>query len=152
MASICILDCEMFYETSPVPNITAMKLSSFHKQRDDSVLILQPGDKLKGKYDLIYVIREHMSTPYPPMYIYDMKNIKLLGKSFKGQDGYIELQPYIMSVRPDYDLYKKNNIFCEADYVVYSYGFYKIDKMQDFHRSTVFSNKKRLLIVADENL
>lgn len=152
MASICIMDCEMYFNTSPIPNVKAMKISSYHKQKNDSVIMLQPGDKIRGRYNIIYVIREYMSTPFPPTSIMDSMNIKLIGKAFEGYDSYTDLDATIMSVRPDYTLYTGDSMYHMAQYAVYTHNFYILKKTQDFHRSSKFVVRNPLTIVADENL
>ena len=143
----------MYYNTSHIPNIYAMKLSSFHKQKGDFVLMVKPGDKIIGKCDVIYIIREKKQTPFPPSRIYERTEAKFLGKAFEGHEDFITFKPYVMSVRPDYKLYEKDDSpFSDAQYVLYSYGFSLIENMQDFHRKKILENKTRWTIVADENL
>ena len=147
------MDCEMYYGTSQIPNIYAMKLSSFHKQNQDEVIVVKPGDKFIGKCDMIYIIREKKETPYPPSMIYERKEAKFLGKAFENHEDFIRLKPFVMSVRPDYKMYPKTgSIYDDAQFVLYSYGFYQIDKMQNFHRKNILKTITRLTVSADDDL
>ena len=147
------MDCEMYFGTSQIPNIYAMKLSSFHKQSGDQIVMVKPGDKLIGKYDILYIIRERKETPYPPSSFYERPEAKFLGKAFEDHEDFIRLKPFIMSVRPDYKLYEKTGtIYDEAQFVLYSYGFYQIENMQDFHRKKILHEITRPTIIADDDL
>jgi hypothetical protein len=96
---------DFFYEKSFLPNATAMKISSFHKQLGDSVSLVIEEDDLKFKFDLLYIIRESRHTEKPSSALTDDTRSRLVGKTFRFDPNQFEIDEVIAACRPDYSLY-----------------------------------------------
>jgi hypothetical protein len=116
---ITIWDMDFFYKFSFKPNITVMKLSSFHKQQEHIINFVNQAEDINYDFDLLYIIREHEMTPFPPSLLLDHKNTKLMGNEFKIFPNYFEANMVINMVRPDYSLYQldEGNIYAGANMI-----------------------------------
>jgi hypothetical protein len=53
-----------------------MKISSYHKQLGDSVNFILNEFDIRRPYDVYYVIKEHKSTPNPPLDFFTNNKVK----------------------------------------------------------------------------
>jgi hypothetical protein len=56
-----------------------MKISSFHKQKGDSVLLITRDTDLKTQYDIMYITKEDESIVNPPIGIMMNEKVKIFG-------------------------------------------------------------------------
>jgi hypothetical protein len=96
-----------------------MKISSFHKQQEHIINFVNQAEDINYDFDVLYVVREHEMTPFPPSALIDHKNTKLIGQEFKIFPNYFETNMVIDMVRPDYSLYELDdqNIYANANMV-----------------------------------
>ena len=89
-----------------IPNVALMKISAWHKQNGDSVIL---GNFLPSEIDRVYAsvvfekdrpAAEKLNLIYP--------DVRIGGT---GYDISIELPPEIEAMRPDYDLYGFDDIY-----------------------------------------
>ncbi len=116
---VTIWDMDFFYKFSFKPNITVMKLSSFHKQQEHIINFVNQAEDINFDFDLLYIIREHEMTPFPPSALLDHKNTKLIGAEFTIFPNYFTTNMVIDMVRPDYTLYELDaeNIYAGANMI-----------------------------------
>ena len=116
---VTIWDMDFYYKFSFKPNIVVMKISSFHKQQEHIINFVRQAEDINYDFDVLYVVREHEMTPFPPSALIDHKNTKLIGQEFKIFPNYFETNMVIDMVRPDYSLYELDdqNIYANANMV-----------------------------------
>jgi len=116
---VTIWDMDFYYKFSFKPNIVVMKISSFHKQQEHIINFVNQAEDINYDFDVLYVVREHEMTPFPPSALIDHKNTKLIGQEFKIFPNYFETNMVIDMVRPDYSLYELDdqNIYANANMV-----------------------------------
>ncbi len=116
---VTIWDMDFFNRLSFKPNIKVMKLSSFHKQQQHIINFVNQEEDLSYDFDLMYIIREHERTPFPPSYLLDHAKSKLVGPEFTIFPNYFETNMVIDMVRPDYSIYqmKDDNIYQNANMI-----------------------------------
>jgi hypothetical protein len=116
---VTIWDMDFYYKFSFKPNIVVMKLSSFHKQQEHIINFVNQAEDISYDFDLLYIVREHELTPFPPSALLDHKNTRLMGKEFKIFPNYFETNMIIDMVRPDYTLYELDdeNIYANANMI-----------------------------------
>jgi hypothetical protein len=146
---IYIVDCDYLYATSSIPNYKAMKLSSYHQQLGDTVSFITEEYQLTGKHDILYLLREQRSTPFPSGDILDDKRTILMGKAMQLFDDVQELPNAAAVCRPDYSLYSypDTNLYQRSSLIQFINGKYVIKNMQDWRRSDA-----RAVLVVDETL
>jgi hypothetical protein len=134
------------------PNITAMKLSSFHKQQEHIVNFVEQERDVSYDFDLMYIIREYNLTPFPPSALIDHKNVRLLGEEFKFFPNYFTTNMVIDMVRPDYRLYDldKNNIYSSANMLQMLHNTAKLPVRQS--ENNIHTVGKKITIVTDKLL
>lgn len=67
---------DYYYQKGANPkNLTAMKISSWHKQKGDTVLLVTSPFDIDRAYDICYMIRENLKTPtnFPARFLIDNK-------------------------------------------------------------------------------
>lgn len=152
MKRISIWDMDWFYNFRFEPNYKAMKLSSYHKQLGDSINFITEENHINFDYDIIYVLKERSSTPFPPLKILDNQKSKLIGEEFFFYETQWELPLVINAVRPDYALYpfKEKNIYKNANIVKLLHNGKYIEKKQDYINPLYEARRKSLVV--DEDL
>lgn len=68
-----------FYYKKANINFLCMKISSFHKQKGDSVLLITRDTDLKTQYDIMYITKEDESIVNPPIGIMMNEKVKIFG-------------------------------------------------------------------------
>lgn len=116
---ITIWDMDFYHKLSFKPNIKVMKLSSFHKQQQHIINFVNQEEDLSYDFDLIYIVKEHERTPFPPSYLLDHEKSKLVGPEFKIFPNYFETSMVVDMVRPDYSIYQlqDDNIYQNANMI-----------------------------------
>ncbi|MBE6361055.1 MAG: hypothetical protein E7059_06365 [Treponema bryantii] len=119
---VLILDLDWIFDKSELPNVDCMKLSSFHKQRKDTVYFVGDMSELTMTYDRLYVFGESDSTPTMSSKILNDERTVLFGKRFE-LCGAKKLGTVVMGCRPDYLLYdvtdEKSNSYIKANFVTF---------------------------------
>lgn len=117
--TVFLMDLDWMFDKSEIPNINCVKLSSFHKQRKDSVYLVNDISELTLSYDKLYIFSDSDSTPTPSPKILNDPNTVLLGKRFELCGGK-RLGSVIMGCRPDYLLYDtQNDSYTKANFVTF---------------------------------
>lgn len=150
--TIFIVDLDWMADKTEIPNINCMRLSSFHKQKGDSVYLISELNELKMYYDRLYVSGESDDLPPISHTILNDKRTILLGKRFQlcgaKQPGAI-----IAGCRPDYllyDTYGSKNSYAKANFVTfYTSGGEKVQNRQPWKNR---KNGLKRTIVTDDNL
>ena len=142
---IFLLDCEYFYKTSLIPNYKVMKLSSYHKQLGDLVVLISAESQLTNDFDIMYLIRELRNTPFPSGDYLDDYRTVLIGKQFEMFEEVQELQTDAAMCRPDYTIYtyQKQSIYTKSNYVQFFNGNVRLKNSQDWHR---FDSKGTIIV------
>jgi hypothetical protein len=124
---VTIYDMDYIHKTSFKPNVTCMKLVSYHRQKEDLVNFVQERDDLKFDYDIMYVVRENRRSPFPVSKIIDDPKVRLVGKEFDYYPNYHKVIPEVSMCRPDYESYHylEQNKFANAHMVQLLYGHTK---------------------------
>jgi hypothetical protein len=115
-----------------------MKLSSYHIQKGDIVMLAQEEMDLKYQHDLMYVVREGMIGSIPPLINARDTRVKLIGKAFRFYDNYMpDIDEVQAACRPDYTLYpiKEENRLSKADMVQFYSNGKRLNKIQNFENA-----------------
>lgn len=146
---ISIWDLDWFYKKSYIPNITCMRLSSYHKQKGDEINFIEEDFQQTLGFDIMYIVRESDTTTMPSRKLLDDKRVILFGKGFKYY-GAKELSSVIVSCRPDYNLYTitEQNQYSNANFITFYANNQLIKVRQDWHNTK--QNRKKT-IVTDNN-
>jgi hypothetical protein len=125
-----------------------MKVSSYHKQKGDTINFITNEFEINLPYDIMYITKRSWKIKAPPISILDRDNVRVWGEGFKFFTNY-KLPPVIAATRPDYLLYPlKDTKSSRSDIVqFFDYNNKRITKSQDYRN--IFKNKNTL--VADEN-
>lgn len=105
LVKIAIIDCEYTAGVSVAPNPWLMKISSYYKQIDYDVFLVD--DIINSSdYDFIFISKdtEFGSKPNPDILTDD--NVYLLGHIFKRFKNQYKIPLQVHMARPDYNLYK----------------------------------------------
>lgn len=148
---VTIWDLDFFNRLSFKPNITVMKISSYHKQQEHIINFVNDFEDIKYDFDLMYIVREHERTPFPPSYLLDHKNVKLVGPEFKIYPNHFDVSMLIAMVRPDYGIYNlpKDNIYSSSNMLQFLHGIERLPAKQDAGN---IQSGRTLNIVADKTL
>lgn len=101
--NVAIIDADLIGRKSQrFPNLACMKLSAYHKQSDDNVILKLDYDDLQ-QYDKIYISKVFLDTKFPNE-ILKLPNVECGGTGFFYDKA--EPLPYeIEHIMPDYHLY-----------------------------------------------
>lgn len=123
-----------------------MKISSYHKQRGDSVNFIVNQFQINMSYDIIYVTKRDDTIPNPPLKFINNPKSRVWGAGFRFFSNY-ELPAIVLACRPDYSIYPPNmrSKFDKADAIqLFDYRGNKLPIIQDFHN--VYTNKKTVIL------
>lgn len=130
-----------------------MRLSSFHKQKQDKVVLLNENCKVNGEYDIIYCVRDNFNSKLPNLDIMDNDKTIVMGDAMKFFPNYKAEPSLIAAIRPDYLLFNSDILNLspleKSQYVEITHGFGLLETRQDFTNN--FRGKKNT-IVTDKNL
>lgn len=98
-----IWDLDFYYKKANI-NFLCMKISSFHKQKGDSVLLITRDTDLKTQYDIMYITKEDESIVNPPIGIMMNEKVKIFGGGLQFLTNWVPSN-IILACRPDYLLY-----------------------------------------------
>ena len=130
-----------------------MRLSSFHKQKEDKVVLLYENCKVNGEYDIIYCVRDNFTSKLPNLEIMDNQKTIVMGDAMKFFTNYKTESAIIAATRPDYLLFNDNILKMttkeKSQYVEVTHGFGVLKKRQKYENN--FKGKKNT-IVTDKNL
>ena len=132
---VTILDLDWYNKQSFLPNIKCMKLSSYHIQLGDLVMLAQEEMDLTYQHDIMYVVREGMMGQIPPKVNVRDPRVKLIGRAFRFYDNYMaDINEVQAACRPDYTLYpiKEENKLSKADMVQFYSNDKRLTKIQNF--------------------
>ena len=134
--TVVILDLDWMFDKSEIPNVNCMKLSSFHKQRGDSVYFIGDMSELSLAYDRLYVFGESDSTPTISSKLLNDERTILFGKRFE-LCGAKKLGTVVSGCRPDYLLYdiqdQNSSSYAKANFVTFFTDTgNKIQKLQEW--------------------
>lgn len=119
---VYILDLDWAFDKNEMPSIECMRLSSFHKQRKDSVFLITEMSELMTQYDKLYIFSNSDSTPNVGSKILNDKKTVLLGKKYE-LCGAKKLGAIISGCRPDYLLYdiknEQSNSYSKANFITF---------------------------------
>lgn len=103
---VTIWDLDYYHASDKknMKNPDAMKISSYHKQRGDTVNFVLKKDDIYRPYDLYYVIKEKQKTPLPPVDFFVNHHVRWWGKAFKIRINW-QMPDEMLICRPDYLLY-----------------------------------------------
>lgn len=104
---VTIVDLEWYNHTSFVPNPRCMKLSSYHKQKKDTVNFATNVNELLIDYDIMYVVRESiLGGGFPEEIDLLDERLQLIGEGLKYYSRYVgDIDDVVAACRPDYLLY-----------------------------------------------
>jgi hypothetical protein len=124
-----------------------MKISSFHKQQGHLINFVLDKYHIDLAYDLYYILRENKLTPRAPSNLTDDKRNRLLGKTFRFERNYYDIDAVIAAVRPDYMLYpeKEKDSYYNANIVQFYHNGKLLNVKQPFI-NTKKSHKKTLVV------
>lgn len=144
---VSIWDMDFFYKKSFLPNPKLMKISSFHKQQGDIINFITNKYHIDLAYDLYYIARDSKLTPRPPSNLTDNKKSRLLGKTFRFENNYYDIDEVIAGTRPDYMLYpeKDRDSYYNAN-IVQFYHNSRLLKVKQPFLNTKSHHKKTLVI------
>lgn len=148
---VSIWDMDFFYKKSVYPNPTVMKISSYHKQLGDLVNFIEEPSHVKMPFDLFYIVKEKKATPRPSSKITENNKVRLLGKYFKHEGNYFEIDNVIAAVRPDYMLYpekEERDPYYNANFVQFYNKGVKLELKQPFENTKKY-HKKTVVIDKD---
>lgn len=116
---ITIWDLDYYYSKTKVNcfNVDAMKISSFHRQKGDSVNFVQTEFDIHRPYDIYYIIKEKEKTPNPPIEFFTDRKVRWWGDAFRVR---VNWRPSaaMLGCAPDYLLYPEKNTTLErAEYI-----------------------------------
>lgn len=131
---------------SKVPNVDCMKLSSYHKQRGDSVSFVTDVLQTKIQFDRMYIARVSEETEVPESKLLRDKRVMLIGSGFKYY-GAKNINTVVASCRPDYLLYPlpERSPYANANFVQFYCGKTLLKQRQDFH-NTLKHHKKTAVV------
>lgn len=146
---VTIWDMDFFHKLSFKPNISVMKLSSFHKQQEHIINFVSTETDIDYDFDMMYIVREHERTPFPPSALLDHKNTRLIGKEFTIFPNYFQTNIVIDMVRPDYTLYnlQPDNIYAAANMVQVLHKTDRLAVRQS--EANVQKMRRKLTIITD---
>lgn len=120
---IAIWDLDWYYaaDKTDKQNADAMRISSFYKQSNYKVVFVTSADydlKNTDEYRYIFIIKNFVNTPNPPVRFFTNPKVKWYGKGFIGFPKF-RMTATILSCRPDYLLYpsQKNTKLERSDYI-----------------------------------
>lgn len=99
-----IWDLDYYYNKKKINNVDLMKISSFHKQLGDSVNLFEDDIDTRRPYELVYVSKNDVNIPTPPVQFMKRNNLRLIGTAFKFFKTW-HIDDFILACRPDYMLY-----------------------------------------------
>lgn len=125
-----------------------MKVSSYHKQKGDTINFVTEPDHIGLECDRIYIFKDLEITPLPEKRFLDSAKSVLIGKGFK----YIQhqkLNAVMAACRPDYLLYStaERDAYANANFVNFYVDGQIIQTKQDYHNSKL--HHKKTLVVDD---
>lgn len=151
---ITIWDLDYYYGRATQPdypkNLTAMQISSWHKQRGDTVLFITSTFDINRPFDLCYLIKEKLKTPtnLPAHFLLD-KNVMWIGKAFLGRHNWTPPED-LGGCRPDYLLYPELDTKQQrAEYVSL---FNSEGEFWSHLQNWTNSFRNKLTIIQDKNL
>lgn len=119
---VMILDLDWMFDKSEIPSVDCMRISSFHKQRKDSVYFVDNLTELTLQYDILYLYGNSDSTPAINSKILNDDRTVLMGKRF-ALCGAKKIGAVIAGCRPDYLLYditnEKSNSYSKANFITF---------------------------------
>ena len=115
-----------------------MKLSSYHIQLGDLIMLAQEEMDLQYQHDIMYIVREGMMGKVPPHINLRDPRVKLIGKAFRFYDNYMpDITEVQAACRPDYTLYpiQEKNRLSKADMVQFYSNGKRLEKIQNFENA-----------------
>lgn len=110
MENIGIIDADLIDNGTNFPNLALMKISAYHKDLGNNVVLLESYDKI-DKYDKVYISKVFNFTNVPKE-VFNKKNVELGGTGF-----YFEKAPDLSSTiehhMPDYHLAQTKSSFVQ---------------------------------------
>ena len=127
-------------------NPDAMKISSYHKQSGDTVLLVTTQDDINRPYDLYYIIKEKEKTPHPPTSFFLNPKVRWWGKCYRMRINW-KMSDAMLGCRSDYQLYPEKNTKIEKSEHIRLFN----DKMELIARYQNWTNSygDKFLIVTD---
>ncbi len=149
---VLLYDCELITGGSRFFNDLTLRISSYHKQLKDKVIVAKSRDVLNLSYDIIYVIKEKDFSITPPMWVIESKNTIVFGEAGDFFPQYQKVPNIIYSVRPDYllliDDISKTTRWERTEFITFYNENFELPLVQN-HKN--FFNKKNILMVTDKN-
>lgn len=103
---ITIWDLDYYYATErgQISNVDVQKISSYHKQKGDSVNFVTTERDIYRPYDIYYIIKENKKTPNPPKEFFINPKVRWWGEAFVSRQNW-RMSDAMLACRPDYLLY-----------------------------------------------
>lgn len=141
---VTIWDLDYYY-TKKDFNIECMKISSFHKQKGDSINFVTNEFQVEMEFNLMYITKKSLKVQAPPLWLLENSKVRVWGEGFKYFTNYA-LPPVIAACRPDYLLYPEKATKKQRAEMVqfFDYRGNLLRKTQDYHNT--FHNKNTLVV------
>lgn len=103
---ISIWDLDYYFSTQKGEkvNVDVQKISSYHKQKGDSVNFVTTERDIYRPYDIYYIIKENQNTPNPPMEFFINPKVRWWGEAYVMKQNW-KMSDAMLACRPDYLLY-----------------------------------------------
>lgn len=103
---ITIWDLDYYFsdEKGAAVNADVQKISSYHKQKGDSVNFVISERDIYRPYDIYYIIKENKKTPNPPMEFFMNPKVRWWGEAYSMKQNW-KMSDAMLACRPDYLLY-----------------------------------------------
>ena len=85
-------------------NTDVQKISSYHKQKGDTVNFVLTEYDINRPYDVYYIIKENKKTPNPPLNFWTNPKVRWWGKAYEMRQNW-KMTDAMLACRPDYLLY-----------------------------------------------
>lgn len=149
---ILLYDCELITGGFRFFNDLTLRISSYHKQLKDKVIVARERDVLDLSYDIIYVVKEKDASIVPPIWIIENKKTIVFGEAGDLFPSYQKVPNIIYSVRPDYLLFiddiTNTKRWERTEFITFYNENYELPLVQD-HKN--FFKNKNILMVTDKN-
>ena len=141
---------DFYYRSSVEFNTYVMKVSSYHKQRGDTVNFVLQSCDINRPYDYCYLFRNNKNLPLPPVkMLVDKKHTRWLGRGVVGYKTW-ELSDEILGCRPDYQLYP-NNLSTKIERAERVRFFNNKGQLLPWIQQWDNTYRNKILLVDDEN-
>ena len=149
MKKVSIWDLDYYYanDRTNLFNPDAQRISSYHKQKGDSINFISAEEDVNRPCDIMYIIKEQTKTPNPPLKWLVDPRVRWWGEAYKSKANW-KMTDTIWSCYPDYQLYPNKNTAIERGEQLKFFN--NEGNLLHFKQSSenIYTNKK--IIIADK--